>query len=49
MQETPQQHALTFVENDGPNVVALKAAYDRTTTELGTYFNQCVNSSDYRR
>lgn len=49
MQETSQQHALTFVENDGPNVVALKAAYDRTTTELGTYFNQCVNSSDYRR
>jgi hypothetical protein len=49
MQETQQQHALTFVESDGPNVVALKSAYDRTTTELGTYFNQCVNSSDERR
>ena len=49
MQETQQQHALTFVDSDGPNVVALKSAYDRTTTELGTYFNQCVNSSDERR
>ena len=49
MQETTQEHALTFVDSEGPNIIQLRAAYNRTTTELSTYFNQCVNSSDYRR
>ena len=49
MQESKQQHALTFVDNEGPDVVELRAAYDRTLTELSTYFNQCVSASDIRR
>ncbi len=49
MQETKSQHALTFVDQDGPDVVALRGAYDRTLSELSTYFNQCISSSDNRR
>ena len=49
MQETQSQHALTFVDQEGPNVVALRGAYDRTLSELSTYFNQCISSSDNRR
>lgn len=49
MQETKSQHALTFVDQEGPDVVALRGAYDRTLTELSTYFNQCISSSDSRR
>lgn len=49
MPQTKQQQALTFVDNEGPDVVALVGAYDRTLTELSTYFNQCVSSSDGRR
>ena len=49
MPQTKQQQALTFVDNEGPDVVALVGAYNRTLTELSTYFNQCVSSSDGRR
>lgn len=49
MQETKTQNALTFVDEDGPSVVALRGAYDRTIGELSTYFNQCVVSTDSRR
>jgi len=49
MQETKSQHALTFVDQEGPDVLALRGAYDRTLTELSTYFNQCISSSDSRR
>ena len=49
MQETKSQHALTFVDQDGPDVVALRGAYDRTLSELSTYFNQCISSGDNRR
>ena len=49
MQETKSQHALTFVDQEGPDVVALRGAYDRTLTELSTYFNQCLASIDNRR
>ena len=49
MLQTKQQQALTFVDNDGPDVVALVKAYTRTTNELSTYFSQCLNSSDSRR
>ena len=49
MQQTKQQQALTFVDSDGPDVVSLVGAYNRTLTELSTYFNQCVSSSDGRR
>ena len=49
MSQTSQQQALTFVDNEGPNVQALVAAYNRTLTELSTYFNQCVSSADGRR
>jgi len=49
MSQTKPDQALTFVENEGPDVVALIGAYNRTITELGTYFNQCVTSSDGRR
>jgi hypothetical protein len=49
MQETKLQHALTFVDQEGPDVVALRSAYDRTLAELSTYFSQCVSSSDSRR
>ena len=47
--QTKQQQSLTFVSNEGPDVVALVGAYNRTLTELSTYFNQCVSSSDGRR
>lgn len=49
MSQTSQQQALTFVDTEGPNVQALVAAYNRTLTELSTYFNQCVSSADGRR
>ena len=49
MSQTKPDQALTFVENEGPDVVALIGAYNRTVTELGTYFNQCITSSDGRR
>jgi len=49
MSQTSQQQALTFVDSEGPNVQALVAAYNRTLTELSTYFNQCVSSADGRR
>lgn len=49
MAQTSQQQALTFVDTEGPNVQALVAAYNRTLTELSTYFNQCVSSADGRR
>ena len=47
--QTKQQQSLTFVSDEGPDVVALVGAYNRTLTELSTYFNQCVSSSDGRR
>lgn len=49
MHQTKQQQALTFVDKEGPDVVAIVGAYNRTLTELSTYFNQCVSSSDGRR
>ena len=49
MQETKSQHALTFVDQDGPDVVVLRGAYDKTLTELSTYFSQCISSGDNRR
>lgn len=49
MSQSKQQQALTFVSPDGPDVVALVGAYNRTLNELSTYFNQCVSSSDGRR
>lgn len=49
MSQTTQQKALTFVDTEGPDVQALVAAYNRTLTELSTYFNQCVSSTDGRR
>lgn len=48
MQETKSQHALTFVDQDGPDVVVLRGAYDKTLTELSTYFSQCISSGDNR-
>ena len=49
MQETKSQHALTFVDQEGPDVVVLRGAYDKTLTELSTYFSQCISSGDNRR
>ena len=49
MLQTKQQQTLTFVDDDGPDVVALVGAYNRTLTELSTYFDQCVSSGDGRR
>ena len=49
MLQSKQQQTLTFVDDDGPDVVALVGAYNRTLTELSTYFDQCVSSADGRR
>ena len=46
--ETDNQEALIYVQ-DSPNVMALRDAYDRTTTDLNFYFNQCADAYDNRR
>lgn len=40
---------LTYVNEDGPDVKALKKCYDETVSELSYYFHQCRTSHDDRR
>ena len=46
--ETDNQEALIYVQ-DSPNVMAIRDAYERTTTDLEFYFGQCADAYDNRR
>jgi len=46
--ENDNQEALIYVQ-DKPNVMAIRNAYERTTTDLNFYFDQCADAYDNRR
>ena len=48
MHQTDDFQSLTYVGKE-PNIQALNKAYDQTTNELESYFDQCRNNYDDRR
>jgi len=47
--QNDEEKALVYFNSDGPNVTAIKSAYDSTLTDLAPYFDQCLRSYDERR